>query len=750
MSNVLHRSRCFAGLQSQYEKGSLRLFILTILALLLLHYHFRQTIYTGWDTHDLGFVNFLYFSDSLKNSSLPLWNHYIFSGDFFANFNNIGLFSPFQLPFVLLSWFINPVHAYELMIQFVVILGGIGSYLLFSTFVVDRQISLFGALVFSAAILIPIVGQFAFVVSLCSFPWLIYTCIKISEFGHASRHPERSEGSPWLSPCTLPWYARRSLASLGMTQGVNEILRCIFLGTIWALFISSGYLWMNLVNIIIACLFSFGVCFSKDKLKPLLIFFGTVGVFYACLVLPTWLAMHFNYQFFHGDFITPEPRLRGLSAIPSYSYSNIYQALIVAIDPRMIMNYPLLFKNITAWSLGVGFLPWMVLLVAPFKKPIAHQVFWLIFLFAMLLYSAGNNNVVGLIVRHIPLINANRWWFVGTFYVLVFLIFSIVPRVSLFKTKVLDKKRYTLKVAIVGSGFLVVLVYLQSPSIEFELLIGSIILVWMLGVVKQMRYWTNVLSAVILFTIMSLALMPSSGFLVSPLLDASGENGYFKQVFHREKNTTITTNHRHLGEGHDYVFNDEQWLLKKIPFSHGYNNLSNPLYWYVKNESFLKQLVFITQDIRKEKNIVRDAYPSDNTYAEALMGDVMSDSGRTTIPIRQYQSILLKKDFTGKLQVLHIEANTASMRVVTNAPALLVFNNVDFPGWNVYVNGKQQPMVRTNRIFQGVFLDGAGCYDVVFKFRPMLTMFLLLLPYLVLLGCLIFYVFQRYHKRRIR
>lgn len=101
--------------------------------------------YTSWDTHDLGFVNFLYFSDSLRSGVSPLWNHFIQSGTFFPSFNNIGLFSPFQLFFVALSWAISPVYAYELMIQVAVLIGSIGSYLLFRTYTNDRLVALFGA-----------------------------------------------------------------------------------------------------------------------------------------------------------------------------------------------------------------------------------------------------------------------------------------------------------------------------------------------------------------------------------------------------------------------------------------------------------------------------------------------------------------------------------------------------------------------------------------------------------------------------
>ena len=58
----------------------------------------------------------------------------------------------------------------------------------------------------------------------------------------------------------------------------------------------------------------------------------------------------------------------------------------------------------------------------------------------------------------------------------------------------------------------------------------------------------------------------------------------------------------------------------------------------------------------------------------------------------------------------------------------------------MYVNGEKAELVRANRIFQGVFLEQAGNYDVTFKFRPVLTVLLILLPYLILVLCLIAYM----------
>lgn len=685
--------------------------------------------YTSWDTHDLGFVNFLYFSDALKNGGFPLWNHFIQSGTFFPSFNNIGLYSPFQLIFVALSWVISPVYAYELMIQAAVLIGGVGSYLLFRTYTSDRLIALFGATAFAVTILVPIVGQIGMVISLSSFPWLILACAKIIE-----DHDD------------------------------NERLRYVIWGIVGAMYAASGYLWMNLMHLIIAAIFSLGLVANKylvasaaekkavaSSVKNLLLFLGAAVLLYGCLQLPGYLSMHFNYGLFAGDFVSPEPRLRSLSANGQYfSYGSIYKALIGAIDPRIYVNDPVWLTELPRWSLGAGWALWVCFLVIPSKRPFGQQAFWLTLMIIALMYSAGNSNFVGDVVRRIPIINANRWWFNGIYYVIICLVVLVVAKVSLLKEALESKKQHNIRLLLVGTASLYLLVYFKSSVFEFVLLTASLIVAWLLGREKNRAWWSSLLTVLIGLIVLSSASIRYSIPSVSTYLPDSEQNGYSQQVIAREKEVAISQNHRRLGTGHDYIFNDEQWLLKKIPFSHGYNNLGNPFYWYVKNEPFLEHLVVVTQNVRPEMEMGRKDFDSDNAFAEAMMSDVRADMGRPTIDKAHFHDLLQKPHFNWQLNNLKVEPNTASMRVTTDAAAFLIFNNVDHPGWDVYVNGKKGELVRANRVFQGVYLEGAGSHDVVFKFRPVLMISLILLPYLALLLCLVAFIKKERNRIEIR
>lgn len=699
-------------LQKQYL---LFLFVIGLTWLVLFTpWEFR---YTGWDTHDFAFVNFLYFSDSLKQGIIPFWNPFHLSGTDFANIGNIGLFSPYPLLFVLLSWVINPLYAYEILIQVTVLIGGIGAYVLFRTLPVQRLIALFGATVYVAAVLVPLVGQVVFIFSLSSLPWLIFACIKIAK-------------SSSLRPLTS-----------------------LTVATLWVFFAAYGYLWMNLINLLIAGLFS--VCmyismrasrFNEDKkalrnsMVNVMLFLGSAGMMYAFLMLPGYLSMKFYYGIFHGDYISPEPRLRSLGALASYSYNGIYYAIMAMLDPWIFVNNKSLFSEVLIWFQGIGLVSCILFFVAPWKKLSWQTLFSLVMMGIALLYSSANSNFIGKVIRIIPIINANRWWMVGLCYAAFFLLLSTLPRVALIKKGFINQKYFVLKLIGFSGLLLILLLYYQSPGYKYLLLFLSTSLILFLGLVRNEIVWSGALISLMIINLLAFAMV----FNGAPQTTSKVQNiKYAKQIRDRVQSVTITNNFRSMGTGHDYLFNDEQWILKKVPFSHGYDNVSNPLYWYLKNETFLSSFVTVTQNVRKLKNIVRDAYGSDNGFVQALMADVTEDPNRPLVEAAYYRNIPLKQNFSWKLDELKINPNDAFFKVNTNAQAYLLFNNLYFPGWQVYVNDKKAPMIKMNRIFQGVFLEGPGSYNVRFIFRPFVTKLAMALPYLVLILCLFSYFSSR-------
>jgi hypothetical protein len=706
-------------LNLQYRNGRLQI---TVVILFIWLACFIKSIigevYTSWDTHDLGFVNFLYFSDSLRDGYIPFWNHFIQSGTFFPSFFNVGLFSPFQLFFVILSWVINPAYIYEIMLQSIILVGGVGAYLLFFVISKDKFVALFGATAFSVTVLVPITGQVMFLFSLSSFPWLIFFCMKT------------------------------------IISKQKGIMRYVFFGTLGAMYISSGYVWMNLVNIIIT--FFFLVCivikvYSNDEIlerKSLLtnliklgVFFTTYGLLYVCLMLPGYLNLSDLYSIFSGDYINPEPRLRSLGAQPHYAYSSFLHALVGAIDPRIAINDSTFFSGLHKWSFGAGWVLWIIAFGVSTKKLLLWQAFWISISLVALLYSFGDDNFIGAWVEKIPLLNANRWWVNGIFYLNIAIVFLSVPKMKKLRDKERNEKSANLQLLLVTIMVIFFLVYFKSSFFEFILVSTIIFLIFLLGKVRKKTLWESVLFLLIGVNVGAIAYMPYSFSMDNRYF--SSENGYNHKIDNREKSVVITENYRQLGKGNEYIYNDETWLLKKIPFSHGFNPLGNPWHWYLKNEPFISSFVVVTQKVRKEANLDRANFVSDNVFAQTVAIDVLIDNETPTIDNDNLHEITTLEEFDWKLNNLRIEPNLATISVSVNAAAYLIFNNVNSSGWSAYIDGKKVNIINTNRIFQGVYINNAGLHEVVFKYQPKLTVFLILLPYLVLMLCLVSYVLKR-------
>ena len=68
-------------------------------------------------------------------------------------------------------------------------------------------------------------------------------------------------------------------------------------------------------------------------------------------------------------------------------------------------------------------------------------------------------------------------------------------------------------------------------------------------------------------------------------------------------------------------------------------------------------------------------------------------------------------------QISRYQSQYVSIEAETEAPALLVLNDANYPGWRAYVNGQPAPMVTANYLFRGVFLP-AGKSTVEFRYQP--------------------------------
>ena len=67
--------------------------------------------------------------------------------------------------------------------------------------------------------------------------------------------------------------------------------------------------------------------------------------------------------------------------------------------------------------------------------------------------------------------------------------------------------------------------------------------------------------------------------------------------------------------------------------------------------------------------------------------------------------------------ILQYRSQRVRIEAETDAPALLMLNDTDFPGWRAYVNGQPARIVSANYLFRGVFVP-AGKHIVEFRYEP--------------------------------
>ena len=72
---------------------------------------------------------------------------------------------------------------------------------------------------------------------------------------------------------------------------------------------------------------------------------------------------------------------------------------------------------------------------------------------------------------------------------------------------------------------------------------------------------------------------------------------------------------------------------------------------------------------------------------------------------------------SGSVRIIHEDNTHLDIDCESDRPALLVVTDSHYPGWQAFVNGKAEPVIRTNYIQRGVLVP-AGKTRVQMAFRP--------------------------------
>ena len=68
-------------------------------------------------------------------------------------------------------------------------------------------------------------------------------------------------------------------------------------------------------------------------------------------------------------------------------------------------------------------------------------------------------------------------------------------------------------------------------------------------------------------------------------------------------------------------------------------------------------------------------------------------------------------------EIVSLSVNEVRVAARASTDAVLVFTDIHYPGWRVWVDGREAPLLRTDYAFKGVAL-GPGAHDVRFAFVP--------------------------------
>lgn len=649
--------KCFAGL-----------FLCLFFAFVFLP-HIIGLSFIGWDTHDVGFVNFLYFSDSLCNGIFPMWNPFILGGVPFFDLFNIASFNPIVFPFSLLAYVLNPLVAFEWYVLTTVIISAIGVYTVLRNDRHTIDVSIFGTILFVLVLFPSILGQSCILFSISSVPWVVYLCRKIST-------------------------NRIDLKYINITAFISFIML-------------NGYLWLNVVILLGGFVYLLICSVRHRQLRKVIII--NIGISFFCVffcyiicLIPGYLNIMSNYKGLGAGYISPDPRLRSVAVIephPSYidflhenilvTIKNIFLYIVSMIDNRIGL------KEYSFWSDGLGVVLFTLFILVLSRRNIIkkNRVWFVVFIIAIA-YSLG---IIWPFVRIVPVLNSNRWIRLGNYFVIISAFFIVFR--SLWGRRWVWGKSWQIVLSLTCYIFLIVYSLLQGKLLIVipELIVGLVFFVFVRH--KSLLQTSRFLA----FGVLTLLVLFRAGWIIY----SNHFNNHSRQEYHsfleHKTNPIYENNIRLLCNSLEYDYKDVRWLLQKTPISHGYSNQSNPLYWYVKDKSFMGKIAYISYNMKYDGDLKNGPLIKSNKDVERLMKKI-DDSGHTVL-VDNINYVSLKDNETNTIKAVRIEPNKVSIQVESGSQCYLIVNNQWNSSWRAFVDGERRDLFKANILFQGIHIE---------------------------------------------
>jgi len=679
-----------------------------ILALFFLP-HLRGARFTGWDARDLALANFTYFSDCLKSGIIPLWNPFVLGGDYFFNLNNAFLFNPLTAPFEMLAWLINPALVFEWFIFFGCLLAAAGTYRAALLARCRPWIAAWSGCAYALLLCVPILGQPSFLYSLAAYPWLFWTILSTRE----------------------------------ETSGFRLFTRFLWAGLIMA----NGYPWLNLCGVFGGALY---YASHARRLRPdsrlteqarVVLIAGTaMAATWVVLLLPGWLNLRGNYAMLADSFASMEPRLRSLAVRPEPGILSVITGMDGAMVRRELARFCLALADpqggpvkYILWSDGVGITLFSLLAFGALReKWLSRHWFFLAVMAASVIYSSG---LAWPYVSRIPILSANRWIRLGIYFAAASAIAIAAQDLARRPEKSSLKAWKCAAVAAVIVGFGAVLISQErwTSLFAYAASLCAAALALFPGFGPR---------AARLGLLLSLSLIVARAWIVHGATPSNNLANAVSPMFKARVTAPVYDGtKRKTGASEIYEYDDLSWVVRKEPISHGYDNQSDPLYWFVKNKPFMREIAFLTNRVR---NAAAQTLPLSEPQARQYMSLIAPD-GR---PALVEEPGLADLPASGKnaINSVHMSPNSITLNCALREPAYLILNEHRHDGWLAYANGGLRPIFKANRIFQGVRLE-PGDSSIEFRFFSPLAL-AAVLPYLAALAAVLRYAILLIGARR--
>jgi hypothetical protein len=154
---------------------------------------------------------------------------------------------------------------------------------------------------------------------------------------------------------------------------------------------------------------------------------------------------------------------------------------------------------------------------------------------------------------------------------------------------------------------------------------------------------------------------------------------------------------------------DGQWVAGGQPFHQDGFDL---LYRHPRGAVYR-----VTQALPRAYVVHQVHVVSDSQALQALLDPAFDPQHEALVTDGPKPTLELRATSKDDVHILNYGPTQVDIAVDLAAPGLLVLTDLNYPGWQVLVDGVRQSIVSTNYLFRGVYVE-KGLHHVTFVYQP--------------------------------